>query len=146
MSNGPKWKFTPPTGEPGWVIAETPFQAARRHAVDAVIGTFGKDATAGEIVNAVLTSIDFVTLIAQLDAAETRATTSERQLCGWRTIDTAPRDYSWFIATQKNFAGQWMAPTAVKWAGTHWTTSNEGSTRMYHQPTHWQPSPAPPDE
>ena len=61
---------------------------------------------------------------------------------GWKPIETAPKDRSVIIVSEKGAVGeaQWEEGAGWYWAGHH-STDHYGYQIW---PTHWQPLPAPP--
>ena len=73
----------------------------------------------------------------------------------WRPIETAPKDGTWFLATNKAWSiGSIGSPPSCwmlcRWDGTEWEAGPERITTLngkwIEDPTHWMPLPEPPAE
>jgi len=67
---------------------------------------------------------------------------------GWREIETAPRDGTWFLTYTPNYYGVRVSQAHISahhddWL-SHIDTRNGGSWKGGVRPTHWMPLPAPP--
>lgn len=111
-------------------------------------GGFQSDTTAAYKVNIMADTI--AAYIASAKAASqpeaAPAQNSEAVTTGWRSIETAPRDGSWFLVWNGNWVG--VAKYREPYDDTDPCPSWEDETGHFitPQPTIWQPLPEPPKE